>query len=446
MKSGSKPEVGKARAHIQKLSRTADVRTSTRKSSRYYNVQTMKLLWGRAAGRCAMADCRIELFVTEDDYDPVCIIGEMGHIAASSNAGPRAHVELDMQIRDSYENLILLCRNCHKKVDALKRRYSRERLLELKANHEAWVRTALPERGFSTVRWNVMILQGDFPFDSTTLAEALAPDQEANTAHIAASASRESWQSIQERLKRQIHTLIANSDEVSSRVAIFPLAPVSACIYTGYLLTNRLNVRGFQYHRDQASWAWPKDTGPLTTPIVAEPLVATSPSAELFFLFELSAPIDASETMALKKDRAVFRCSVPDLSTCWLRSKAQLDELARKAREMFEAAAIRYPRSPRWHVFYAGPAPGGVIVGQQLNPTMTPTVQLYEFQRPRHIPSITITARDSLLTAWTAGDTPASGQTGSRRNFAQRSKATKPQNRSLKPRTSQFSPKPPVKQ
>ena len=86
-----------------------------------------------------------------------------------------------------------------------------------------------------------------------------------------------------------------------------------------------------------------------------------------------------------------------DLSTGWLKSKAQLDELARKAREMFEAAAIRYPTSPRWHIFYAGPAPGGVVVGQQLNPTMIPTVQLYEFQRPRHIPSITITARDSLL-------------------------------------------------
>ena len=90
MKSGNKPEAGKARGRIPKQNPIGEAKPSATKSSRYYDPQTMKLLWGRAAGRCAMADCRVELFVTEDDYDPVCVIGEMGHIAASSNAGPRA--------------------------------------------------------------------------------------------------------------------------------------------------------------------------------------------------------------------------------------------------------------------------------------------------------------------------------------------------------------------
>jgi hypothetical protein len=76
--------------------------------------------------------------------------------------------------------------------------------------------------------------------------------------------------------------------------------------------------------------------------------------------------------------------------------------LARKAREMFEVASIRYPQSGRWHIFYAGPAPGAVVVGQQLNPTMIPAVQLYEFQRPNHIPSILIRPSDSALTRWTS--------------------------------------------
>ena len=146
-----------------------------------------------------------------------------------------------------------------------------------------------------------------------------------------------------------------------------------------------------------------------TTFGVAGSVDSTSPSAEVFFLFELTAPINASELLeATGGDRAVYQCSVPDLSTGWLKSKTQLDELARKAREVFEAAAIRYPTSPRWHILYAGPAPGGVVVGQQLNPTMIPKVQLYEFQRPRHIPSITITPHDSSLTRWTLRNTAAS--------------------------------------
>jgi hypothetical protein len=62
-----------------------------------------------------------------------------------------------------------------------------------------------------------------------------------------------------------------------------------------------------------------------------------------------------------------------------------------------------------WHILYAGPAPGGVVVGQQLNPTMIPMVQLYEFQRPRHILSITITPHDSSLTRWTLRNTASGG-------------------------------------
>ncbi len=68
---------------------------------------------------------------------------------------------------------------------------------------------------------------------------------------------------------------------------------------------------------------------------------------------------------------------------------------------MFEIAAVRYPQSGRWHILYAGPAPGAVVIGQQLNPTMVPVVQCYEFQRPTHIASIAIKPDDSALTRWT---------------------------------------------
>jgi hypothetical protein len=33
------------------------------KTKRNYSPRILKLLWGRAAGRCAMPECRVELFV-----------------------------------------------------------------------------------------------------------------------------------------------------------------------------------------------------------------------------------------------------------------------------------------------------------------------------------------------------------------------------------------------
>lgn len=348
-----------------------------------------------------MPTCRIELFRIEPGYSPIWNIGEMGHVAASSDGGPRGDCELEPQDRDKYENLILLCRNCHGTIDGAKELYPVERLLQIKADHEAWIRTALPERGFSAVQWSVVKLQGDFPSDASTIAEALSPDQEAHQTQISVSPTRDSWASIQGELRERIGAIRASQDPVSSRLAVFPLAPVSACLFSGYLLTNRVNVRAFQYHRDDATWAWPKDPKQPTSPTFMETAGSLSPSAQVLFLFELTAPIDASPLSAkVGGERAIYRCSVSDPSTGWLKSKAQLDELAGKAREMFEQASIKYPQSTLWHLLYAGPAPGAVAVGQQLNPTMTPLVQLYEFQRPNHIQSILISARDSPLTRW----------------------------------------------
>lgn len=349
-----------------------------------------------------MADCRIELFVTTDGYDPVCIIGEIGHVNASSNTGPRPDVDLDMSSRDAYANLILLCRNCHRKVDTLQDAYTKETLLEIKSSHEAWVRTALPERGFSSLRWRSLRLQGEVPFDPATIPQALSPDQESGETVINVSGIEAGWPSVQQRLRNQIQGVIAETDPLSARIAVFPLAPTSACVFTGFLLTNRLNVRAFQYHRDDSSWIWPSGQVPLTMPTIKQTVQSGSPSAEVFILFELSSLIDASELQDnIGGDQAVFRCLISNPSTSWLRSKSQLDELARKSREVFESAASLYPRSQRWHIIYAGPAPGGIVVGQQLNPTMIPVVQLYEFQRPKHISSITITPKDSSLSRWT---------------------------------------------
>lgn len=182
-----------------------------------------------------MPNCRIELFATEPGYDPVCSFGEMGHMTASSDGGPRPDPALSKKDRDEYENLILLFRNHHYgSVDGLKEAYPVKRLRQIKEDHEAWVRTALPERGFSSVQWSVFTLQGDFALDPSTIAEALSPDQEKDQLQLSVSPSRDSWVSIQDELRSRIEARLLKQDPLSSRIAVFPLAPVSACLFSGY--------------------------------------------------------------------------------------------------------------------------------------------------------------------------------------------------------------------
>jgi hypothetical protein len=131
--------------------------------SRSYTDRTLKLLWGRAAGRCSIAECRVELIVDATEYDSIAIIGEIAHGAASSDAGPRPSPEMSNKQRNDYDNLILLCQNCHARFDKQRNTYSEVRWKEIKASHEAWVRASLPERGRSRTGWIVFALQGDHP-------------------------------------------------------------------------------------------------------------------------------------------------------------------------------------------------------------------------------------------------------------------------------------------
>src|SRR5690242_17204117 len=96
------------------------------------------MLWGRAAGRCSK--CRMDLYEDETDTDDPTLVGENCHIVAESEDGPRANPAIPIEQRNSYANLILLCRNDHKIVDAQVGEYTVERLQQLKADHEAWVR------------------------------------------------------------------------------------------------------------------------------------------------------------------------------------------------------------------------------------------------------------------------------------------------------------------
>src|SRR5439155_13774406 len=58
------------------------------KTSRSYSHRTLKLLWGRAGSRCAMPECRVELFAEATDYDPTVVIGEFAHVTAAADDGP----------------------------------------------------------------------------------------------------------------------------------------------------------------------------------------------------------------------------------------------------------------------------------------------------------------------------------------------------------------------
>lgn len=168
----------------------------------------------------------------------------------------------------------------------------------------------------------------------------------------------------------------------SIRFAIFSLAKISTAIHLGYLLSNRIRVRYTQYDRDKQIWDWPTNlvenyssikTSRLMNEInekISEFIVKVSLSAKINnrHLAGLEIPIDNAVDIYIK-----------DPNEEWLKSEAQVIEVGRKFREVLRNLREFTPNLKTIHVFYAGPTSCAIAIGQQINPSMNPIIQLYEY-------------------------------------------------------------------
>ena len=101
--------------------------------------KAIKLLWGRAGGRCSYIDCNRDLFLEEEDGE-YTILGSTAHIRSAKENGPRYESQYNKDKLNEYENLILLCEIHHKQVDSRPDIYTVEKLVNMKNEHESKIR------------------------------------------------------------------------------------------------------------------------------------------------------------------------------------------------------------------------------------------------------------------------------------------------------------------
>lgn len=91
---------------------------------------TIKKLFALSGNECAAPQCKNRLI--EDDV----ILGEICHIEAAEENWPRYNRNSDDEYRRSFQNLILLCQTCHKKIDSDENLYPVSLLKSWKEEHE----------------------------------------------------------------------------------------------------------------------------------------------------------------------------------------------------------------------------------------------------------------------------------------------------------------------
>ena len=105
------------------------------KKSRYCSPATLKKLYALSLNRCYNPDCNTNICINKNGkYEN---IGQIAHIIAHSEKGPRANPNISEKESYDFYNLILLCPNCHAKIDGLAEEYPIDLLLQWKTKRES---------------------------------------------------------------------------------------------------------------------------------------------------------------------------------------------------------------------------------------------------------------------------------------------------------------------
>jgi hypothetical protein len=352
-----------------------------------------KLLWVSSAGMCNNPGCRQSL-VFEDVGKPVCI-GDNAHVIAHSTGGPRGQVHCNEGVReldrDSWRNIILLCKNCHKQVDEHTEVYTEEVLFEWKAKHEKWIQTRLVdvENSIAVVHKTMGPSIDVVSLADTTGLKVLGLVSVQFQVDKVDGNGGIDW----EDGKRQnvngfedVQRLMTQFDGVV--LQLFPLSHIPLLIHFGSLVTNTVPVQVFQYDRSLGKWVLGSPSGEVSDELKLESSFTSTNSNVLAVILGISASVslhDVNEILALDKidllqidanstrlDRVLYR---EDVQAVTQRFRTELN---------YRIGQQDYDEI---HLFLAIPAGLALELGRTINPNMWPKVYTYHYsrrKRPRY--------------------------------------------------------------
>ncbi len=358
-----------------------------RSTWRNVSAKDKMLLWGRAAARCNHPSCKRFLVEPATSEDADAMFGQAAHIIAHGSTGPRADPSYPKEKLDTYENLILLCGNCHAIVDKQPNTYTPSELRAWKQEHESWVQQVTEPVGHVPVPW-LLLLQEDQPqIDDSLAVEALQPDVANGEAHrLVVTPDEGGWEAAARKQEEFVEVLLGSVKPEERRLAVFSLTRIPLAVHLGYALSDRCRVVVYQYHRDEQQWSWPPALeNSSTLARASQEVFSRDATGALVIRVSLSAKVTREVTTAVVDSPiAEVHISVDEPSVTWLRNRQQLVEFAKTFRRTLEwARAELGNRCTGIHLFYAGPTPGAIEIGRLYNPRMNPPLYLYEYHHAR---------------------------------------------------------------
>ncbi|MBD3211067.1 MAG: SAVED domain-containing protein [Candidatus Lokiarchaeota archaeon] len=234
----------------------------------------------------------------------------------------------------------------------------------------------------SIEKWILIIQEGKIPINKNRLVNIpFLKNQNYNIIRLKCDIEKKSWKEITMEIERSIEKILY--EEKFYKIAVFSLSRISCAIYLGFILTNRVGVKYFQYQRDRDSWNWEKDLDYNDCQKIQIDNLLTKQNnkiEEFTIKISLTADIDDKYIKGLGlnlNDSVEIRVNKPSEESFIV--EQQVIELGKLYRKVLKNIRKSFPKLKKIHLFYAGPTAGAIAIGRQINPRMSPLIQLYEF-------------------------------------------------------------------
>jgi len=347
-----------------------------REVTRYISQPVSNMLWGLAAGRCEFAGCNKALWKSSVTQERVNI-GQRAHIWSWSSGGPRGNDGVDAPQLNSLENLMLVCHDCHKKLDQRRDggRYSAELLQQWKASHEARIELVTgvdPSRRSHVLLYGTNVGAHSSPLSFQRAACALFPDRypaEAQpiTLGMINSAWRdrdaEFWGIEEKNLRRQFDEKVRPRLAIGDiqHISVFGLAPQPLLIVLGSLLTDIVPADVYQLRREPQGWKWGNATNDIKF-IVNRP---TEPNGQPALVLSLSATITADRIRkVLGEEASIWEMTLSLPHNDWLQSQNQLRAFREALRPLLDQIKAIHGQMTPLHIFPAMPVASAIELGR----------------------------------------------------------------------------------
>lgn len=366
---------------------------------------TARQLWILSGGRCQYRGCNCELWVDSLSMKNINK-AYISHIIAASPNGPRGNESESKKLEIDIENLMLLCDECHNRIDESDvDSHSIELLRKMKTLHQERIRrvTGIHESQRSSVISYLCKIGDFYPILTKSKAfNTIMPEYfpafdyilEGGTKNTFIEDHQEDyWKNESSALElwfgRNVTPLIDTKE--CTHISVFALAPQPLLIKLGTLIPDLIPTRVYQYFRNPSdSWIWENNESGIGARLISPENTTGIP----VLIISLSALVNPNRitSLFLNQELSIWEVTVDSPARDCIRTLKQLEEIKSVFRKAFDEIKVSYSDNNSIHVFPVMPNSAAVEFGRVRMQKADLPMVIYD-QNNKHksfIPAITI--------------------------------------------------------